>query len=705
MRRSALHLSALLLLGACVGATARADQKLVRLSSFPTVALADGRSQISIDIEVRDTGGRAVPDGTQVVLSSTLGAYFRENIVRTSGGFARAQLTAGGTPGIAKITATVLGDAATPTVLEFEFVADRKLLASAEETVEVFAGETLEYTYDTRLLAASGPGQKAKLRYRDLLIEADDLQYSLQTGEVRARNAKVKFAKETAVFPEFYTRLSSRKGIGTGVVKTRRPDAMIPTGLMRFAFVRERTKDRTLLIPDGVKGFTVRTERVHDGWELPPVEERIGVLEISPAGIRPTVNVMGARAFAFADLSESLSSITAKKATVFPRKLVNFARAELRISGQKVMTAGLYQLPLTATPQSPIVTEQIVNVNNNQLGINYPYYLSLGSNTSSLVRFRTGQLYGRSTAVNRGAYLDYELNWNKGEEQIGGLHFTGMSRPDWSIGARQFMRLDAQSTLNAQVEMPAGRSIFGSANISRGFRGYQATLATNLNQSLRGPQLSTRDTTFVVERDPIPVPGLPLNLFLGVTASDSAISNEFTSRRQTTAGARLRAQSNSIRLDANSSLTTSLQANRFVGQTSGYATTLQATTALSRQFGPTASVLTTYDYTLDGYNDALLGRHRLSMQGAYNRGPANFSVFLTRSLDLDRQSLYADGSYRLSQQWRLGYSYTLDQYLGTSFRDYNVFIGYGAGLREVGLVYSQRTKRLGFQILSVPVGY
>ena len=108
---------------------------------------------------------------------------------------------------------------------------------------------------------------------------------------------------------------------------------------------------------------------------------------------------------------------------------------------------------------------------------------------------------------------------------------------------------------------------------------------------------------------------------------------------------------------------------------------------------------------MDGFNDALLGRHRLSMQGYYNKGGANFSFFLSRSLDIDRQSLYADGSYRFAPRWRLGYSYTLDQYLGTSFRDYNVFLGFGLGFREIGLVYSQRTGRIGFQLLSVPVGY
>ena len=703
MPRSGLLPLTLAALALAMTASAMADQKLVRLTSFPTVALADGRSQISIDVEVRNTGGSLVPDGTRVVLATTLG-YFRENIVTTSGGFARAQLTASGTSGIAKITASVLGDSSSPTVLEFEFVADRKLLASAEETVDVYAGESLEYTYDTRLLAASGPGQKVKLRYRDLTIEADDLQYALQTGEIRARNAKVKLGKATGVFPEFYMKLANRKGIGTGLVKVRRPDLILPDGPYGFKFVRERSKERTSLLSDGANGFVLRSESVSDGYEMPPLEERMGILEITTSEVRPGVNPLGARAFAFTDLSDSLSSITAKRATIFPRKLVNFAKAELRVSGQRVLSAPLYQLPLTSTA-SPIVTEQIVNMNDNQLAVNYPYYLSLEPGSSSLLRFRMGQSYGRSTAVNRGGYLDYELNWNKGDDQVGGLHMTGIARNDWSLGARQFLRIDPRTTVNAQVEVPAGRSLFGSANASRAFRGYQATFSANASQALRGPKLVTRDTSFVVERDPIPVPGVPVNLFLGLTATDNIIENSAQSRHQTTTGLRLRGQTNSIRIDRDSSFTTSLTATRLIGDTTGYPTTLYATTTLSRQFGPAASVLATYDLAVDGFNDALLGRHRLSLQGNYGQGGTNFSFFASRSLDLDRQSLYADGSYRFAPRWRLGYSYTLDQYLGSSFRDYNVFLGFGLGFRELGLVYSQRTGRIGVQLLSVPVGY
>ncbi|RYG86857.1 hypothetical protein EON77_03115, partial [bacterium] len=675
MPRLGLSSLALTLVVLATTASALADQKLVRLTSFPSIALADGRSQISINVEVRDTGGRLVPDGTRVVLSTTLG-YFRENIVTTSGGFARAQMTASGAAGIAKITASVLGDASSPTTLEFEFVADRKLLASAEETVDVYAGESLEYTYDTRVLDAKGAGQKARFRYRDLTIEADEFQYALQTGEVRAHNAKVKLGKSNATFTDFYIRLANRKGIGTGVIKTRRPDVLLPNGPSGFRFMQERTKTRAILLSDGVRGFVLQTETLNDGFEVPPLEERFGIVEITPAELRPGSNPTGSRTFEFEDLTESLSSITAKRATIFPRKLINFARADLRVAGQKVLSAPLYQLPLTAT-QSPIITEQIVNLNDNQIAVNYPYYLSLAPGSSSLLRFRMGQSYGRSTAVNRGAYLDYELNWNKGDDQIGGLHMTGLARNDWSLGARQFLRIDPRTTANAQVELPAGRSLFGSANASRAFDGYQATLSTSLNQSLRGPRLSTRDASFIVERDPIPVPGVPVNLFLGLTATDSTIENSFQARHQSTVGTRLRAQSNAIRLDQSSTLTTSLTVNRFLGDTTGYNTTVYATTTLGRQLGSGANLVATYDLAVDGFNDALLGRHRLSMQGNYNRGAANFSIFAARSLDLDRQSLYADGSYRLSRQWRVGYSYTLDQYLGSSFRDYNVFLGFG----------------------------
>jgi hypothetical protein len=114
-------------------------------------------------------------------------------------------------------------------------------------------------------------------------------------------------------------------------------------------------------------------------------------------------------------------------------------------------------------------------------------------------------------------------------------------------------------------------------------------------------------------------------------------------------------------------------------------------------------LVTTYDYYKDNFNDKVFGNHSLSFSGFYNSGRTNFSFSGLRSLDRDRASFYGDASYTISPLWRLGYSYTWDRFLDSRYLDYNTVIGYRVGWREVGLTWSLRTHRIGFQVLGTVV--
>ncbi|MEI8281147.1 MAG: invasin domain 3-containing protein, partial [Armatimonadota bacterium] len=100
----------------------------IQMQAFPGEAVADGRSSIAITLFVRNSDGSNVPDGTQIVLGTTLGA-FRETIVRTASGVARTTLVAGNIPGTARITAATLQNQSNPSTMEVEFVSDRSQLA------------------------------------------------------------------------------------------------------------------------------------------------------------------------------------------------------------------------------------------------------------------------------------------------------------------------------------------------------------------------------------------------------------------------------------------------------------------------------------------------------------------------------------------------------------------------------------------------
>ena len=127
-------------------ALATAGSYSIRLTPFPTAEVADGRSQVVVSAQVFEDG-RAAPDGTQVVFETNLGS-FRESVVRTTGGWARATLIAGGVPGVAQVKAHVaLGDA-TGSACEVEFVKSREELSVARETIEASSTGSLVYAND-----------------------------------------------------------------------------------------------------------------------------------------------------------------------------------------------------------------------------------------------------------------------------------------------------------------------------------------------------------------------------------------------------------------------------------------------------------------------------------------------------------------------------------------------------------------------------
>ena len=185
--RSALVFLGIVFTFLLLAQSGEAQNAAIRLDTFPSVALADGHSAISLTVEVRTSNGSRVPDGTRVVLSSSLGSI-RDNVVTTVKGVARTTLTSSSIPGTAKVTANAVGYNAN-SILEVEFVQNRELLSSAKEYVEIVGKGYVVYSPEKRIVGAAAKQERIHLRYRDIDLEADDLQLNVAANEVRARNA------------------------------------------------------------------------------------------------------------------------------------------------------------------------------------------------------------------------------------------------------------------------------------------------------------------------------------------------------------------------------------------------------------------------------------------------------------------------------------------------------------------------------------
>jgi hypothetical protein len=644
-----------------VALPAFADIGLLHLTFSPTLSVADGRSTVTVSAEVRDSAGRAARDGTQVVFSTTLGS-FREEVVTSYGGFARAILIASNVPGVAKVTATAISMNATD-MEEFEFVNDRAILSAAKEYIDLECPQTLSYNVDQRTLAAAAPHRGVTLKFRDVEIHADDVQVKVPMYEVRARNARVRIGKIEADFDEVYFALNKRRGFGTTTFTSDAP-VLVPY----FQFVR----------------FEPSTRR------------RYGLAEIRSSGVSEPTDTFVPSQLEFADLSGATSLVLAKRAIAFPRKEIQFHHAEVFVAGAKILKVPLYVVSMSS---SALVTEQILTVNNNQIAVNYPYYLSLQPSFTSLLRFTTGESYGRTATASRGEFLNYEMTWNHGDAMDGGLTVAGIGRNDWDLGVRQSFRPDDRTNAFLQGDLSQGSSLFGAASLSRSYTGYSAGFTGSSSHSLIGIPFSNDQATFSVEKDPMRIGKLPATLSIGLVATAQESTASTSSLSQEGAGLRARMQTSTQYLDKSTTWSANMTASSLVGQNTNGGFGVLANLTLTHQFGGTASAIAGYEFADDGLSSVLLGQHRVNLQMFYGAGRFNFTGVLERSIDIERSSYLFDTSFRFSNLWHVSGNYTLDSYMGQMFQDYYVVLAYRLGIRDVGLVYSGTTQRFGIQIL------
>lgn len=641
----------------------------LRLSTFPNATVADSRSTLTITAEVRDSSGKLVADGTQVLFQTTLGS-FRESTQTTINGYARAIFIAGSVPGTAKITASCiqLGQISS---FEVELLSDRSLLSSSREYAEIVSPGYLQMSYEKKVLAASGPDGGVKLRFLDTTISADDLQLDPNTLEVRARRATLDLNHQSRYFSELYFNMQTRKGYGLTKMMVERP-----SGYARLGW-----------------GFQQLTEQVE---RVVSVSIKSAEPQVEPTGL-PNPDI-----FKFSDLSQSVSMIAAKKALIFPNRQIQFQKAEILVDGSRMFKMPLFEVRLDGA-STPILGDSIVNVTNSRPSINFPTYLSLKPGETSLLRFHTGDRFGRGLATNNGAFVDYELNWNRGADSDGGIVFGGLGRNDWTFNARHFLRMGNGATASMQFDSPSGRSAFSSLNFSQGFKGYQASLNFTNTTSLRGDINRSNIASLVVERDPIQAGKLPVKFYLGATASSQSLINVADRTSQTGVGLRLRSQLDQRKIDKRSTLDGSVTLTRLSGHNTPTALGVVGNLAIRQSVSRSSFLSLGYDYIDDGLHNSISGRHRLTMQGFLSQGRITAQGMASRGLDGLSSSTQLDLGYTLGGPWRLGYSQTFDRYIGNSFFDYNAILAYRFGPREFGLSYSRRTNRFGFQLLGTPL--
>ncbi|MBS1721215.1 MAG: Ig-like domain-containing protein [Armatimonadetes bacterium] len=649
------------LLAILIAAFGVASGVQIRLEPESNVGVADQRSTLTITATLFTGRGELVPDGTPVVFEAT-NATFRENAVTTVQGRARAVLISPAIPGTCTITASAPSFGAISKT-EIEFFSDRSLLKSAKDFIEVVAPNPLAYSPSKKLLNASGKDLGVRVRYRDILISADDVQIDVPNYIVRARKAVVKIGRNEIPVEQLWFRLNARKGFAVG---TRNADSLVDV----------RSAGPVL---------------------VPVVEARpsLGLAEISSSGLKATEEGFSEGQFKFVDDDESITTILAKRCVAFPRRELQFQDATITAGGAKVAKIPLYRIGIEGTDANAF---QIFTVRDNKIGIDYPYFLNLQPGLTTNLRLRTGESYSRGLGASSRISLDYEMQWNRGDEMNGGLILSGMTRKDWSLGARQFIRFGDDSTLSLNADMAAQQSLFGSLNYSKPFKGFALNLISTNNRSLRGPQFSFLSNALNLESDPIRSKKSPITLFYGLSATYDANRFNGTTTENRTFGMRLRSMLTPQAVDRNTTLNASASVTRTLGRTS-QPFVVSGSMSLARQINSQASMLLMYDYLDDGFNSRQVGKHRLTITGNINAGRFNMSLYGNRAIDVPRLNIFLDVAYGIGGKWGLAYSHTYTQFNTEITNEFFPMLTYNLGQQTIGLAWSNRTKRFGLQLL------
>jgi|GEM_PF-1174822 len=649
---------------ALCSAIALASSGYVQVSTFPAAAVADGHSQLNVTATVVDSRGNPLADGTQVDFETNIGT-FRQNLITVQNGRAQAILVAGLIPGIASITVKVVGQDIAPVTATAEFVSSRSLLSNANQVAEFICPTGTQYDSQDQIVAADSDHHKVVLTYRDVVIRADQAQLDLKNMDVIATNAILKIGDSQQEFAQLKYNLDSLTGEG-------------------FANFTEK---RVSVAPDG-QFFTFRET---------PIEE-FGHVAVHGMVVSRAKTPYIAKSFEYEDLTLAPAIVDSVKTVILPHRQVQFEKASLYVGDAHILSIPLYQLSL----QQGVTTlpmDQIVSVNNNQIAVSYPYYLSLGPSQTSFLRFHMGDEGASGFGTGNGPQFDYEIDWNHGDHSQGGFLINGLGQSNWGIGAHQYLQMDSKTSISAQVQMPRFKSIFGSLNATHQMGVYSFNANSNISQTFTGLSLTDQSTNLSFQRDPMKIPGLPLRIFYGLTSNFQSTSAPVPIKSQSGYGLTTNFMMEPRRLDKGTTLNASLGLSELQGINVSKGIGANFSSLLSKRVNSSTSLSLGYNYTQDPFQASRFGSQRVTGTAFFQNGSGYAQFSTATSIGTQNINTSAEMGYRFAKTWRLDSLYSYDRILSTSFLDYGLTLFYRIGIREIGLTWTEQTHRLGLVVL------
>ena len=625
---------AVLLLLSASACQAALDKYSMWLTSHPQAIVADSHSGATITAEVRDSSGRAVPDGTVVDFTASLGIIERR--ARTAGGIARVRLQSGSTTGTALVSA-VATDGNAVAQLRVDFLEQGTEMFD-ESFISVSSKKYLGYDVDARLVDSAGG---VTIYHRGLTIDAEEAQIDVKSNTLRAK-AKT----------------------GGASITIQRGGKKLLASALCYDF---NSMKGVLLTPatDGAKRMLFRGRDLFCEPDKDPSE---------------TVK------FGFQPITSSKLFIRAASLLIRPGQEIKFKRAHYYVDGDKLLSVPLQVVPLggDAGPAG-----QMLTYGTEGLRVDLPFYYSLSTHGTGSVRLRHSEPTGWGNYSDRAGWqVDVDQEYNAGGSTEGTFSVNRVTSSDWGLRRNHRTELQNDSQVYTYLDFPSHRDLYGTLDYSRSMRDYTWSASFRGNK-MRDANGRYSASTYLQSRAK-PVAGGALSYALSTRLSyDSELLD---SGDKLGTGLGLQLYCKPIQFGPAAGLNTSLNVARDWGG-SNAGTSVFANTSLFRTLGTTGQLSLNYSYS---WADSRYGYNSQRISANLSLNPSkrwSTNLYAVYGLGEGSMSAFGDLGYTFLPAWRLSLLGTLQDFQYAKFSDAEIALSKLIGRQEARLTWSQSRKK------------
>lgn len=652
MRATSLLITITLLVLAVPGYAAGSSYS-IWLRAHPQAIVADSYSTTVVSAEVRDSSGRAVPDGTSVDFSTSLGTIERN--AQTVAGVARARLQSDTTIGTAVVSAVVSrGNAVAQ--LRVDFLAPGTEMFD-ESFISVESPKHLGYDVGQSVIDAAGG---VSIYHRGLSIKAESAQIDVRRNILKAKaklggdNIVLKHGDETVNASALYYDFNSMRG----VIITPAED-----GAQKLVF----------------RGNDMHTE--------PPEENA------------------KATSFEFDPITEARMFVKARSIFIRPGEEIKFKRATFYVEGKRLVNMPLYVLSLNSGTGG---MDRMLTYGTDGLRLDLPVYYSLTPATTGAVRIKHSEPGGWGYySGESGWQVDVQQEYNSGGSTEGQLTLDRVTTGSWGINWDQRHEFADDSQLYTSFQFPEHRDLFGTADYSKPLGDYNLRINFRGNKT-RNAEMRYSTYTYL-QSNPKPLMSgalsyalttrLSYDSNLGKTYSSSGGETTTTSKVGTGLG--LQFYGKPLQFGPNGSLSSSLALARDWG--GGFpGTNINANLGYYHYLGDMGQIGLAYSYS---WSDSGSGYKSQRLSGDCSlrlSSKLSTSFYVTRYLNDSSTSIDAQLGYAFMPGWRLDLLGTYQKFGDYKYSDAEYALVKAIGSQEARLIWSQSRKkfRLEFSALS-----